>query len=333
MKICIIKLGSDGDVLRTLPLAKALYIDKQTEITWITRGDVATLLEGLPYIKKVVQLEDVTEIEDESFDALYNFDTDEEALELTEALQADKKYGFHDDGGYPIAYNAGGEYYINTMFDDELKKRNTRTYQEIMFEVAELPYKKERCELILTKEDRLCSKMFIEKNNLQGKKIIGIHMGAGTRWPSKVWHEERVKEFIVLAKSKGYDVLLFGGPNEIERHARLVEELKKKGVEVYLNNPNNTKREFAALVSVCDYFVCGDSFSLHVALGLNVRTVALFLITSPVEVETYEIGRKIVASKLYDFFPEKSDQYHEELVKSISAEEVMRAVEQYYRRL
>src|SRR3989338_5939439 len=328
MRICIIKLGALGDVLRTLPLAKALK-DKYTsaKITWITKGDIATLLEGLPYIKEVIQLENVAELEDESFDELYNFDTEEEALELEEAFQADKKYGFHYDGGYPASYNMGGEYYINTMFDDELKKKNTKTYQEMMFEVAELPYKKERCNLVLNEDDKFFAEQFLDMHLLHDDKIIGIHIGAGTRWPSKVWHEERVKEFISLAEKKGYTILLFGGPNEVERHARLIEELKKEGIKIYRNNPNNTKREFAALVSICDCFVCGDSFSLHVALGLNVKTVALFFITSPTEVETYEIGKKIISPRLYEFFPEKSDKYNEELVKSISAEEVMNAVE------
>ncbi len=329
MKICLIKLGADGDVLRTLPLAKALHDNfKGAEMAWITKGDIATLLEGLPYIKRVIQLEDVAELEDEEFDVLYNFDVDEEALELAEALQAQKKYGFKDDGGYPAAFNTGAEYYLNTMFDDELKKKNTKTYQEMMFEVAELPYKKERCSLVLNEDDKSFAQQFIDMHQLQDERIIGIHMGAGTRWPSKAWHEERVKEFIVLAEKKGYTILLFGGPNEVKRHTLLVDELKKEGVEIYRNNPNNTKHEFAALVSICDYSVSGDSFSLHVALGLNVKTVALFFVTSPAEVETYEMGKKIISPRLYEFFPEKSDQYNEELVKSISAEEVMRAVEQ-----
>ncbi len=329
MNICIIKLGADGDVLRTLPLAKALSDKfKGVEVTWITKGDIATLLEGLPYIKRIIQLEDIVELEDESFDALYNFDTEEEALELAEVLQAKKKYGFHDDGGYPASYNVGGEYYINTMFDDELKKSNTKTYQEMMFEVAEIPYKKERCEISLRKEDKVYAQQFLNENKLQGKNVLGIHMGAGTRWPSKAWHPQRVSEFIHLAKDKGYEIILFGGPNEAEKHALLLEHLKKENTTIYRNNPENTKREFAALVSICRVLVCADSFSLHVALGLGVPAVSLFFVTSPAEVETYEIGEKIISSRLYDFFPDKSDQYNEELVKSISAEEVMKAVEQ-----
>ena len=329
MNICIIKLGADGDVLRTLPLAKALHDDFEgAEITWITKGDIATLLEGLPYIQRIVQLENVAELEDETFDALYNFDVDEEALELAGRIKAKKKYGFYDNDGFPAAYNAGGEYYLNTMFDDELKKTNKKTYQEMMFEVAELKYRKERCEIVLKEEDKRYAQDFSGKNALQGKKIIGIHMGAGKRWPSKAWHPERVKEFIALAKQKGYTVLLFGGPNEMIKHEQLVHELNVEGISIVCNHPQNTKREFAALVSVCDVIVCSDSFALHVALGLGKPTVALFFVTSAAEVETYGLGVKITSPRLYEFFPEKSDAYDEEMVKSISAEEVMRAVEQ-----
>ena len=326
MEICIIKLGADGDVLRTLPLAKALFErHPEAQITWITRGSIATLLEGLSYIHVTI---DITRksLNGKRFYAVYNFDTESEALTLMDKLSAEKKYGFYNNEGYPAAYNVGGEYYLNTMFDDELKKSNQKTYQEMMFAVAELPYKRERCSLVLNEDERWFAQQFIDMHLLQDEKIIGIHMGASSRWPSKVWHEDRVKEFIRLAEHEGYVIILFGGPNEVERHSRLVEALKEEDIAIYRNNPQNTKREFAALVSVCDYMVCSDSFALHVALGLGKRTIALFFITSPTEVETYDLGVKIIAPKLYEFFPERSDQYHEELVKSISAEEVMQMI-------
>ncbi|MBM3233196.1 glycosyltransferase family 9 protein [Candidatus Pacearchaeota archaeon] len=330
MNACIIKLGADGDVLRTLPLAKAIHEEKKATITWITKGDISTLLEGLPYIKRVITLENIQEIEDESFDILYNFDVDEEALELAEVIQSDKKYGFYDADGYPVAYNSGGEYYLNTMFDDDLKKTNKKTYQEMMFEVAEMPFKKERCSLKLNKEDQVYAKSFADSHTLKGKKIIGIHMGSSSRWPSKTWHLERVQDFIQIANKKGYEIILFGGPNEVDKHALLVEHLHNAGLKVYRNDPRNTKREFASLVSLCDLLVCGDSFSLHVALGLGIKSVVLFFVTSPAEVETYGLSIKIESPLLKEFFPERSNEYNEQLVKSISAEEVMGAVDKLH---
>ncbi len=324
MKICIIKLGADGDVLRTLPLAKALEDKHPTsEIIWITKGDISTLINNLPYIDKVVTIPYSTK---ERFDVLYNFDTEEAALNLAVEIDADKKYGFYADGRYPAVFNTGAEYYLNTIFDDELKKKNKKTYQEMMFEAAELHYKKERYEIRLNEEEKMYAQDYIKRFDMKGKKIIGIHMGASSRWPSKVWHEERVKEFIVKMKKKGHEILLFGGPNEVEQHDALANELSNEGIEIYRNNPKNTKREFAALVSLCDYVVCSDSFALHVALGLGKKTIGLFFVTSPDEVEDYGLLTKIISPKLKEFFPERSNEYNEELVKSISSDEVAAAI-------
>lgn len=327
MKICIIKLGADGDVLRTLPLAKAMSAEfKGAEINWITRGDVATLIDNLPYIRKVLRMPC---LESGDYDVLYNFDIEKDATELAEKIKADKKYGFYSDSGYPAAFNSGAEYYLNTMFDDELKKANKKTYQEMMFMASELPYdkyKKERCEIILNEEDRKYAQSFIQKNNLGNKKIIGIHMGSGSRWPSKAWHKDRVKDFIIKARNKGYEILLFGGPNEAERHKQLIDELKNEKINIYRNNPENTKREFASLVSICSHIVCSDSFALHVALNLGVKTTALFFVTSPDEIETYGLIRKIISPRLKEFFPERSNEYDEQLVNSITADEVLAGI-------
>ena len=259
MKICIIKLGADGDVLRTLPLSEAIKKKyKDAEITWITKGSISTLLEGNPVIDVVKTL---PYSENEQFDALYNFDVEEEASSLAVKIKAEKKYGFYSENGFPIAFNSGAEYYLNTMFDDELKKNNAKTYQEMMFMAAEIPYEKRRYELVLNKEEKEYTQRFIDEDMLQDKKIIGIHMGAGSRWPSKAWHKDRIKEFIKLANEKNYAIILFGGPNEIKEHVFFAEELKKEGINVYRNNPENSKREFASLVSICNCLVCSDSFA------------------------------------------------------------------------
>ena len=66
--------------------------------------------------------------------------------------------------------------------------------------------------------------------------------------------------------------------------------------------------------------------ALHVALALKKPTVGLFFCTSPNEVEGYGLLIKLVSPLLNDYFPEKSDQYSEELVNSISVEEVLESL-------
>ena len=54
MRICIIKLGADGDVIRTLPVIKAIKeANEIAKITLITRGDVASLMES-PFIDNIL---------------------------------------------------------------------------------------------------------------------------------------------------------------------------------------------------------------------------------------------------------------------------------------
>jgi len=320
MKICIIKLGADGDVLRTIPLAKAIKNKHPNSIIrWITKGDISEFLKQ-SFIDEIFTLPYA--LEDE-FDLLYNFDMDKEATNLAKKIKAKKKHGFYEEAGYPLAFNKGAQYYLETIFDDDLKKRNKKTYQEMMFEVAELPYEKIGYAIPLKTKDVEKAKEFFEKNNLQGKKILGIHMGASSRWPSKVWHRDRIKEFIHLANKANYSIILFGGPNEISPHSALANEIESQGVKIFRNTPDNTKGEFAALVNECSVMICSDSFALHVSLGLNKPAIGLFFCTSPHEVEGYGKLTKLISPMLFEFFPEKSDLKDEALMKSITAEEVL----------
>jgi len=321
MKIAIIKLGAKGDVVRTLSILPALKEKyPESEVTWITKKNISDLLTNHPQIKKVLEIP--LEI-DESFDLLYNFDIDDEATFLASKIKAEKKYGFHSEEGFVKAFNIGAEYYLNTVFDDELKKNNKKTYEGMMLELAELPYKDFKSQLYLNESQKEYGLNFLKNNKLEGKKIIGIHMGAGPRWPSKAWAPKKINEFIKKVKQEEFEVILFGGPNEIEAHRKLKEKMLEEGLEIYFNKPDNSNLEFASLINICDIIVCSDSFALHVALSLNKATIALFFCTSPSEVEGHGLLKKISSPKLYDFFPEKMDQFSEELINSISVEEVV----------
>ncbi|MBI2046661.1 glycosyltransferase family 9 protein [Candidatus Pacearchaeota archaeon] len=327
MKIVIIKLGALGDVVRTLPVLPAIKEKyPNSEVCWITKKQCLDIFEANPYIKEVFALPFHT---GEKFDILYNFDIEKEATELAKEIKADKKYGFYSDGEYPAAFNTGAEYYLNTLFDDELKKENRKTYQEMMFEAAELPWKKQFCPIYLSDKDKAYAEDFIKKNNLKTEKLIGVHMGASPRWPSKAWHEDELKKFVTKAKEKNYEILLFGGTDEVLKQPELIKEFERKGIKIYSNNPKNTIKEFASLVELCKAVVCSDSLALHVSMALKKPAIGLFFCTSPHEIEGYGILKKIVSPMLEQFFPERMDEYSEELAKSISAEDVLNAVEEF----
>jgi ADP-heptose:LPS heptosyltransferase len=257
------------------------------------------------------------------FDILYNLDTEKVATDLASSINAKLKFGFYEEDGYPVVFNSGAEYYLNIIFDDELKKNNKKTYQEMMYELAEITYNKQHCSLVLARQDIEYAKRFKMSNKLNDKKIIGIHMGASARWPSKVWSPTKIKEFIIECSKLQYGIILFGGPNEVHSHKELSQDLSKLGVSFARNDPHNSDLEFAALVNMCDTVVCSDSFSLHVSLALLRKTICLFFCTSPNEIEGYDKLTKLVSPRLYEFFPERMDEYSKDLVNSISVKEVI----------
>jgi len=331
-KIMIIKLGALGDVVRTLAILPAIK-DKypESEVHWITKENALQLFEGNSYVKKVYSLPYQAN-KDEKFDILYNFDIEEEATKLAKDIKADKKLGFYSEDGFPASFNLSAEYYLNTLFDDNLKKNNKKTYQEMMFEAAELDWKKQLCSIFLNEKDKRYAEDFAKKNSMNTKNLIGIHMGAGPRWPSKAWSQEKIKEFITMANNKGYEVILFCGPEEICKIDNFVSELEKEKIKIYRNNPENTVKEFASLVNLCKAIVCSDSFALHISLALKKPTICLFFCTSPDEIEDYSLLRKVVSPMLKEFFPEKMDKYDEKLVNSISAEQVFNVLESIMKR-
>ena len=324
MKIALIKLGALGDVVRTLPIAEA--IKKKcpgSEISWITKQNAVEIFEGNPFVDNLFYPPFSSQ---EKYDILYNFDIEEEATALASSLKADKKYGFYKEGEYPMAFNISAEYYLNTLFDDELKKTNKKTYQEMMFEAAELHYNKEIPKIYLNEKDKAYADNFIKENKMNKTKLIGIHMGSGARWPSKAWAEGKIKDFIKKIKELGHNAIVFGGPEEVNKIDRLIGDLRKSNISVYKNNPHNSIKEFASLVNLCDKMVCSDSFSLHISLALGKPTTGLFFCTTPHEVEGYSLLKKIVSPLFEEFFPEKQDQFNEGLVNSISAEEVISSI-------
>ena len=323
-KICIIKLGALGDVLRTLPILLGIKEQfPESTISWITKKESLEIVDSSTYVDKVYVLP--VELS-ENFDILYNFDIETEAVELAKKIRADKKLGFTSENNFLSAFNVGAEYYLNTIFDDELKKINKKTYQEMMFMAAEMQYKKQHHGIFLKKEHENYSQNFMNENKIKTGKILGIHIGAGSRWPSKVWHRDNLKELIIKAKKMDFEIIIFGGPDE----SLEIEELKKyfSGLEmkIHANNPENSIMEFASLVKKCDFMICSDSFALNMSLALKKPTIGLFFCTPPNEIEEYGFLKKIVSPMLYDFFPERMDVYSEELVKSISADEVLSVI-------
>jgi len=222
MKVCIIKLGAMGDIIRTTPVLQALKQKySELEITWITGPECKGILENNSNINQILTIPIEQDLEE--FDILYNFDIEQDATQLALKIKANKKLGFYNNDSFPACFNQTAEYYLNTVFDDQLKKQNKKTYQQMMFDLAELEYQKQPCQIILTEQDKNHAVDFVNQNNINTENLIGIHIGSSSRWPSKAWSLEKIKQFIIKAKQQGNNILLFAGPNEKKNFLNLLK--------------------------------------------------------------------------------------------------------------
>lgn len=108
-------------------------------------------------------------------------------------------------------------------------------------------------------------------NNAAGRRLVGI--GPGSKWPSKIWPEDRFEEVIrKLAARQSIFPIVFGGPEDSEKGRRLI---KSWGTGACAAGELNV-RVSAAVLSECQLYLGNDTGTMHLAAAAGVRCVAAF---------------------------------------------------------
>lgn len=297
-KILIIKLDALGDVLRTmaiLPSLKNKYPD--AAITWVTRGDAIPLFDNIESVDEVLDYTDPYTnhlLQTVDFDLILNPDANKSAIFMTSVARGKEKRGFYLSGSQEIiASNDKAHKWFDMGINDELKKQNTMTYQQIVMEIFDLDVDSSHIPLELGLAEVESARIFSKKNGLDKKRpVIGLNIGAGDRWQNKAWPVEHYKTLIDHLLSKQHQILLLGGV--AEKHKMNILE-KEFGDKVVSGGWNNSLRDFFSILNVCDVMVSSDTMAVHAALALGKKVVVLFGPTSLNEVEVYGRGIKLSA--------------------------------------
>ena len=300
-EILIIKIGALGDVVRTSFIAQALkdkYKEKNPRVYWLTDEKVKSLFMNNPYVFKVFSANDKEKLRKINFDLIVNLEEDEETCKFASSLKYREIIGFICREDKILPTQSSREWFNMSILgkrpmNDILKKKNKKTHRQIIAEIIGVDYKKYEPFLRLNLKQRIFAKDFLRRHNLSRTDIIiGINTGSADKWPKQLSIKKTAQLIDRLYKSYKAAILLFGGPNEIERNREILKSTKSP---VIATGCGNDLFEFPALISVCNLFITTDSLGLHIALALKRKTICLIGPTSSAEIDMYDLGEKIIA--------------------------------------
>ena len=331
-RILVIKLGAAGDALRTTPILRT-FQEKfgRHHVTWVTDAVSYELLKGNPFIDSLLLLTEETarSLSFQKFDILYSVDKALPASSLASFIHAEKKCGFYiNQNGSLDVFDEKGAYALLLGIDDPLKfERNKKTYQEITFDMLDLPWQGQEYIFTLLESERKLAADKLKSMDAVKRPLIGLNTGAGEIFATKKWPAENFVELARLINEKfNCTLLIMGGPGETEINQRILFETGPTAIDVGCDNP---VRIFAGMVADLDVLVTADTLAMHLGIAAKVPTVALFGPTAHAEVSLYDRGEKLEGKT--DCSPCYRSECNQEQVdacmKAITPQQVLDALE------
>jgi len=300
-RLLIVKLGALGDVLRTTPLLRGIKDQMPgAEVIWLTSPTSAEVLQDNPLIDQLwlTGAESLARLQVEAFDRVICLDKEPQATACATLARAKTKQGFGlSPQGRLIVFNQAAVESLRLGLSDELKfRQNQKTYQQLIFETAELEYSPAYDYLFhLPAEDGQWAEEFLgQRTEPETKLIIGFNLGGGDVFANKSWKDHHFLALRRLIQDRWGDraaVLALGGPQDQQRLKKLAQA---PGPEIIDTGANSMTR-FAALLSRCQAVVSGDSLGLHLALAVWAWCLVLIGSTTPREIELYGRGEMLVS--------------------------------------
>ena len=278
----IIKLGAAGDVLRSTPLLRALSpFATGTKILWVTHSPELMPAEACEAVRPTATT--LARMRAVTWDFCWNLDKDPEACALAAMTKAAERRGYTLCDGVPHPVDKAAWHKFATGIDDSYSRANQQSYVEEIFDIVGLAYRKEEywlCHPAPGAQTRASE--LIPKGS-----VVGLNIGAGKRWPSRIWPAEFWVELIKLLHDRGVAPVLLGGPEEVEMSARLVAETgcMASGVQPL--------EVFYAMIAQCQCVVTAVTMAMHLAIGARTPLVLLNNIFNPHEFELYGRGEVI----------------------------------------
>ena len=269
-----------GDCIMATPAIENIVNSyKDVQITFIGSKISILTMKHHPKVKDIEILEknisDIKKIRKnkETFDAFFSFRSSFRSQLLKFLSRSQNKYQFsknkYDFGHQVEKYNN----FVNDSLSTECKPGNLRIYKRP------------------------------NSSEMKSKRpLVGINPGASygsaKRWSPKGYSE------VAKVLAKEYDILIFGGPNELDIAMEIEDELKQSKISNFQNLAGKTDiNKLIDLVSNLSLFITGDSGPMHIAAAFQIPTIAIFGPTRDKETSQWMNARHFIVKKNLDCQP------------------------------
>lgn len=337
-RILIVKLGSIGDIVHTLPVLRTLRARfPKAFIAWAVEEKLADLLyenadldeiiiistkrwrKNLSFSTLSEVMETVRNLRERSFDLVFDFQGLIKSGVVSFLTGAKDRAGFSRKDCREKA---------NALFTNRKARPFIQTGHVVDKNLSLL--KKLRIDKFATEfslksspEAKASISSFCDSNSdFFQKPIAAINPGVG--FPTKQWALDRFAKIADrVFRELNLNILLTWGPGEKEK----VEEIASQMEENSLIAPPTTILESIALYQKLDLFIGGDTGPLHICAALGVPTVSIFGPTDPARNGAYGSGHTTAFKKLScSFCYKRKCPTQNECMMELKEEEVFEAI-------
>jgi ADP-heptose:LPS heptosyltransferase len=337
-KILIISLDALGNVLDNTPILPEIKRKYPVStIYWMTMPNAKNILFNNKYIDRLFLWSDESRMiaRNIEYDIVMNADKSEYACAFANEVKAKKKLGFLlNEDGKIIPANESAMYSYILGIDDHKKFRvNPKTGVEIIHDVFELEYKRDRYVFEFTEEEKDYIDSYKKSINYNPDKIYaGFNTGCSELFPNKkMTVEQHIYLIGEMLKNKNTEIMLLGGKEDTERNDRLYNSFSKEQKKRIINTPSTEGiRRGACYMSIPDIVISGDSFGMHLAIALQKYIIAWFGLSCHQEIELYDYGIKLFPKEL-ECSPcwKKKCPYNLECIDNIDLDRIVKEVKSF----
>jgi len=147
--------------------------------------------------------------------------------------------------------------------------------------------------LPLAAENTEIAKRYLTDNDLSDKLLIGMHAGSSSErgMHLKRWQPEKFAELADWIDSEyNAEVILFGGPEELELREKIKEMAQ---TDLHIVSGVNLLTT-AAMIAKCRLFITNDSGLMHVSVAVGVQTAAFFGPSDPGRTAPYGDNHRVI---------------------------------------